>query len=117
MPAKKVKWHKIANSIINIDWQPNDLALIMVAGKTITLARYNNQIFACAHKCPHASGVLADGWLDATGQIICPLHRYKFNLSNGRNTTGEGYYLKIYAIEERAAGLFIGFEESIWDML
>ncbi len=109
-----MKWHKVSDSINSIDWQTNNLALVNVIGKTITLARNNNQVFACAHKCPHASGILADGFIDATNNIVCPLHRYKYNLTNGRNVSGEGYYLKVYAVEEREAGLFVGFEESAW---
>jgi 3-phenylpropionate/trans-cinnamate dioxygenase ferredoxin subunit len=33
-------------------------------------------------------------------------------MQNGRNITGEGYYLKTYAIEQREEGIFIGIEES-----
>ncbi|MCY7420613.1 MAG: nitrite reductase (NAD(P)H) small subunit [Chitinophagaceae bacterium] len=112
MAEKKVQWHKVADSINNINWQTNNLAIVDVNGKTINLARTNNKVFACAHKCPHASGILADGFIDATNNIVCPLHRYKFNLTNGRNVSGEGYYLKVYAVEEREAGIFVGFEES-----
>ena len=116
MPHKKVKWHKVAGSINSIEWQSNHLAIAEVAGKTITLARTKNQIFACAHKCPHASGILANGFIDATNNIVCPLHRYKFNLTNGRNVSGEGYYLKVYAVEERKDGVFVGCEESNWGL-
>ena len=112
MPHKKVKWHKVAGSINSIEWQTNHMAVAKVAGKTITLARVNNQVFACAHNCPHASGILANGFIDATSNIVCPLHRYKFKLTNGRNVTGEGYVLKVYAVEEREDGVFVGFEES-----
>ncbi|HEX8462153.1 MAG TPA: Rieske 2Fe-2S domain-containing protein [Segetibacter sp.] len=114
MEEKKVKWHKIADNIDIIDWQNNNLALIDVAGKKITLARNNNAVNACAHKCPHASGIMADGFIDALGNIVCPLHRYKFNLSNGRNASGEGYYLKVYPVENRETGIFIGIEENNW---
>lgn len=114
MSEKKIKWFKIADSKQTIAWQPNNMALALVGSKTITLVRTGNDIAACAHKCPHAGGVLADGFVDATGNIVCPLHRYKFSLQNGRNVSGEGYYLKIYATEEREAGLFVGFEENSW---
>ena len=109
-------WHKVAISIDSIEWQSNQLAIAEIAGKTITLARLNNQIFACAHKCPHASGILADGFRDATSNIVCPLHRYKFNVNNGRNVSGEGYYLKVYAVEVREDGVYVGFEESGWGL-
>jgi nitrite reductase/ring-hydroxylating ferredoxin subunit len=114
MPEKQIKWYKLADTIEAIDWPPNNLAIAEAGGKTVTLARVNNQVKACAQKCPHASGILANGFIDALGNIVCPLHRYKFSLDNGRNITGEGYYLKTYAIEYREAGIFIGFEENNW---
>ncbi len=84
-----------------------------VEGKKITLAKIDDKLFACAYKCPHASGILAEGYVDALGNITCPIHRYKFSLQNGRNVSGEGYYLKTYLIEERDTGLFIGFDKII----
>lgn len=101
------KWYKIAESIAEIDFAANGLAIINVAGKFITIARNNNQIFACTHKCPHAGGILAEGYIDAVGNIVCPLHRYKYSLKNGRNVSGEGYYLKTYALETREDGVFV----------
>ena len=114
MSGKKIKWFKLAEGRNDLFWQDNNLAVAEAGGKKITLARVGNELFACAYKCPHAGGVLADGFIDASGNIVCPLHRYKFNLGNGRNISGEGYYLKVYALEEREAGLFVGFEESSW---
>jgi len=85
---------------------------IEVNGKHITIVRINNSIAACAYKCPHAGGILSDGFVDAAGNIVCPLHRYKFSLKNGRNVTGEGYYLKTFAAEIREDGVYIGFEDK-----
>ncbi|WP_018613236.1 Rieske (2Fe-2S) protein [Segetibacter koreensis] len=115
MGNKNIKWYKVADNKNEINWQQNNLAVIEAGGKKITLAKIGDELlFACAYKCPHASGILADGFIDATGNIVCPLHRYKFNLLTGRNISGEGYYLKVFAVEEREAGIFIGFEESSW---
>lgn len=80
--------------------------------KKITLAKAGDNLFACAYKCPHASGILADGFIDAMDNIVCPVHRYKFSLQNGRDTSGEGYHLKTYAVEVREDGVYIGFEEK-----
>ncbi len=109
-----IKWFKVADSKKEISWQQNNLTTAEAGGKKITLVKFGNDVFACAYTCPHAGGVLAEGFIDATGNIVCPLHRYKFNLSNGRNVSGEGYYLKVFAVEERDAGIFIGIEESNW---
>ncbi len=112
MSDKKITWHKIAESIADIDFQANNMCIIDVDSKKISLAKYQNEFFAFAHKCPHASGIMADGFIDALGNAVCPLHRYKFNLQNGRNVTGEGYFLKTYAIKKTDAGVFVGFVEK-----
>jgi len=101
------KWHKIALEIAEIIWQENNLAIIEVEGKKVTLAKHNNQIFAVAYKCPHANAIMADGYIDGAGNVVCPLHRYKFSLEKGRNVSGEGYYLKTYPLENREDGLYI----------
>jgi len=108
----KISWYKIADNIGQIAWQDNRLSIVEVNGKKITLALYNDQCYAVAYKCPHASGIMADGFLDALGNVVCPLHRYKFNLQNGRNSSGEGYYLKTYAVETREDGIYVGMEEK-----
>lgn len=50
--------------------------------------------------------------IDDQNNVTCPLHQYKFSLQNGRNVSGEGYFLKIYPLEITAAGIFIGIEEA-----
>lgn len=103
------QWHKIGDTEAVFAWQQNQMCIIEVAGKKITLARHREMIYAFAYKCPHASGIMADGFVDALGQVVCPLHRYRFNLKNGRNTSGEGYYLKTYPLEQRPDGIYIAF--------
>jgi 3-phenylpropionate/trans-cinnamate dioxygenase ferredoxin subunit len=112
MKEKKYQWHKIADSLEEINFQSNAMAEIVVAGKTICVARKKEQLLACTQKCPHAGGILANGFIDALGNVVCPLHRYKFNLQNGRNSSGEGYFLKTFPIEIRKDGVFVGFEEN-----
>lgn len=109
---KKYTWHKIADDVSAIHFSDSGLAMVTVNNKTICVAQHQNQLFACAHKCPHAGGIMADGYIDALGNIVCPLHRYKFSLQNGRNTSGEGYFLKPFPIEVRNDGVFAGFPEN-----
>ncbi len=105
--STEVKWIKIAEAREEISWKDNNLATVQVGTRVITIGKYNNQLFACPEKCPHASGALSEGFIDAAGNIVCPLHRYKFSLINGRNVSGEGYFLKLFCIEERVDGVFI----------
>ena len=112
MSDKKINWYKIADSINTITFHENDMCVIELADIKITLAKHEEILFAFAHKCPHASGIMADGFIDGSGQVVCPLHRYKFNMQDGRNTTGEGYYLKTYPTKQTDEGVFIGIEEK-----
>lgn len=108
MGDKTYRWIKIASSPEELDFSANDLCGIYVNEKNICIGRKNNEIFAFSSKCPHASGYLPDGYIDALGHVVCPVHRYKFNMKNGRNTSGEGYYLKTYPLQIREDGVYLG---------
>lgn len=112
MKEKKYIWHRVEVSFEAISFSSNSMAEAEVAGRTICVILQKDNLLACTQKCPHAGGTMSDGFLDAMGNIVCPLHRYKFNLQNGQNVSGEGYFLKTYPIEIRNEGVFVGFEEN-----
>jgi 3-phenylpropionate/trans-cinnamate dioxygenase ferredoxin subunit len=110
MSATEMHWVLLTDAPLSLDWPDNQLLDLEVDGKKITLAKFKDGYFAFAQKCPHASGRMAQGYINPLGQVVCPLHRYAFDMKNGRNTTGEGYFLKTYPVELRPNGLFIGFK-------
>jgi len=112
MTAKKYTWHKISDHMNELSFAENNIAVTDMNGKKICIAKFKEELFAFAFKCPHAGGILADGNIDALGNIVCPLHRYKYDMKNGRNVSGEGYYLKHWPVERRDDGVFVGVEES-----
>ncbi|MBX3256287.1 MAG: Rieske 2Fe-2S domain-containing protein [Chitinophagaceae bacterium] len=112
MAKEQYNWIKIAEHINEIAFAGNHLAVAEAKGKKICLGRHEGAYFAFAYKCPHAGGILADGYIDALGNVVCPVHRYKFNMQNGRNISGEGYYLKTWPVEVREEGVFVGMEAS-----
>lgn len=112
MVVKKYNWQKIADHINELSFGENNIAVAELNGKKICIAKFKETFFAFAFKCPHAGGILADGYIDALGNIVCPLHRYKYDMKNGRNVSGEGYYLKHWPVEQKDNGLFVGIEET-----
>jgi 3-phenylpropionate/trans-cinnamate dioxygenase ferredoxin subunit len=112
MTEKKYTWHKLADSLQELKLPASGIAEIELLNKKICITLYKDQLYACATKCPHAGGNLANGYIDALGNIVCPLHRYKFSLQRGRNTSGEGYYLKTFPVQMRPDGIFVGFEAN-----
>ena len=100
-------WHKLEVTITDIaDNKPIE---INVGGKCIGILKRGAEIHAFAALCPHAGAPICDGWVDALGRIVCPLHQYRFDPKNGRNTSGEGYKLFTYPVKVREDGVFVGF--------
>lgn len=107
-----MSWIKIAESVAEIPFNNNGLAEVEADGKTICVGRHQGSLFAFARKCPHASGLMVEGWIDAMGNVVCPLHRYKFCMANGRNVSGEGYYLKHWPVAERSDGIWVEMKQG-----
>ncbi len=108
--SSSISWELVTDAPFSLDWPASNLLEIEVGGRKVILAKWEGSYFAFASKCPHASGRMASGYINPLGQVVCPLHRYAFDMKNGRNTSGEGYFLKTYPIEIRQEGIFIGFK-------
>jgi nitrite reductase/ring-hydroxylating ferredoxin subunit len=103
-------FHLISSDPDELDFNASDIAVVEVEGKKICVTKYKDEWYAFAATCPHASGQMDQGFVDALGNIVCPVHRYRFSLKNGRNTSGEGYYLKTYKLEIRGTALYVGIQ-------
>ena len=100
-------WIKIASNLHEINFGTNHIAVVEWEGKKICIGKYKEKLFAFAYTCPHAGGILAEGFIDALGNVVCTVHCYRFNMNNGRNTSGEGFYLKTWPVEIKDGGVFI----------
>jgi nitrite reductase/ring-hydroxylating ferredoxin subunit len=107
---KKLNWKKVAASFSEIPGSAVGLGYFDFEGRAICIASYNGRWHAFSGTCPHAGAPLHEGDLDARGQIICPVHGLVFNIQNGLNTSGEGYQLLCWPVEEREDGIYLGFK-------
>lgn len=105
-------WHKI-----DVDLNGSDFVKqISIGGKKLCLVKEQGQIYAVQNACPHAGGHLSGGWCK-NEYIVCPIHRYRYNLKTGRGATGQGDYIDIYPTEKRADGYYVGLKKSWWKKL
>ena len=88
--------------------EENKLTEISVGERRIGLLKRAEKVYAFTAACPHAGAPLCNGWLDAMGRIVCPDHKYRFDPTNGRNTSGEGYKLFTYPVEIKDEEIFVG---------
>lgn len=105
MSERKTIWHRIAADAEALEWRDNGIAVAQAGGRTFCIARVGEYLHAFAHLCPHAGAPLSEGWFDAKGHLACPLHKYRFDVCNGRNVSGEGYHLKTYPLRTTEGGI------------
>ena len=89
---------------------------IEIENKLICLARLADAYYAVDDKCPHAGARLGLGKCSEDGKVICPIHRYQYDLKTGRGLPQQGDYVNTYPIETRVDGVYIGLEKKWWQL-
>lgn len=112
----KISWFKIYDFQLDGEepQSTNTVRTVLVNNKYICLGRLDDGYYAVDDKCPHAAGRLGQGKCDAEDHVICPIHRYKYNLKTGKGAPGQGDYVNTYPIEKRNDGVYIGFKKKSW---
>lgn len=113
---KEIKWYKVFDSIAAAELQVglNTAQTIIVRNKKICFARTLQGLFAVNDKCPHNGASLGNGYCTAENSIVCPLHRYHFDLKSGRAKSGLGDVVDTYPVDVRADGIYVGLKELVW---
>ena len=111
---KEITWIKLFDSIeaANNRLAVGRVTTMDVNGKRICLAHNEEGFFAVNDRCPHNGASLGNGFCTKEGSVVCPLHRYHFDLRTGRARSGLGDAVRVYPIEVREDGVFIGFEKT-----
>ncbi len=86
-------------------------------GEKICVTRTAKGAYAVQDKCPHNGASLSKGFCSPANEIICPLHRYSFDLESGKATSGGAFALKTYPIEiKKDGGVYVGIKAKWWEM-
>jgi nitrite reductase/ring-hydroxylating ferredoxin subunit len=115
---KKTVWYKIFDSadIAAKQLPVNRLQLINIANKKICIAHTKEGFFAVADKCPHNGASLSRGQCTEENSVVCPVHRYHFDLKTGRAKSGIADVADTYPIQVKEEGVYIGLEEKSWNL-
>lgn len=111
------KWQKIAESEIEFQamFQYHPIQTISLFGTKVCLVKGTNGIYAVNDKCPHNGASLSQGMCNDNNEIVCPLHRYPFNLETGKATAGMAISVQTYPIVIQDNGVFAGMKKSWWE--
>ena len=104
-----LKWHKIETTLPDGEF----VKMVVVDGKKLCLLRNDGKLYLVQNSCPHAGGVLSGGWC-VEGHLVCPIHRYEYDLTTGRGAEGQGDYIRIYPLREEVDGLYAGIKRNLF---
>ncbi|MBC8052392.1 MAG: Rieske 2Fe-2S domain-containing protein [Sphingobacteriaceae bacterium] len=104
-----MKWVKMFD--IKVLQEHDFVKLVAVGGKKLCAVKTGDELFATQAYCPHAGAGLAGGWCKE-GKLICPFHRYEYDLRTGRGAEGQGDYIDIFPTETRDDGVYVGLPEK-----
>jgi nitrite reductase/ring-hydroxylating ferredoxin subunit len=76
------------------------------AGMRLAIYRQDGILVVLSGRCPHSGGSLGHGWIEE-GEVVCPLHRWRFRLSDGRCTTIRGEWVHKFRCEVRGEELWV----------
>lgn len=101
--------HKLFDSISDAEKAipVNTLRGAYIGDQKICIVNYQHTFYAVADLCPHRRASLSKGFLNSFGDIICPLHQYRFNLKTGQECDNRCEDLDRYHINIEAEGIFI----------
>ncbi|HET6204782.1 MAG TPA: Rieske 2Fe-2S domain-containing protein [Planctomycetota bacterium] len=78
-----------------------------VDGYDVTILHVDGGWTAIGYRCPHDGGPLGDGSV-ANGRITCPLHRWTFDLRDGRAVTDHRVSARIFPVRVEGGEVLVG---------
>ncbi len=112
--AANLQWTALGLDLDDELKNGKDMVSHRINGKHIVLAHHQGAWHAFPKNCPHAGGDLYTGWVNDEGCIVCPVHKFAFRLTDGENTTGEGYKLSVYPVKRERQIWWIAFPRKKW---
>jgi nitrite reductase/ring-hydroxylating ferredoxin subunit len=85
-----------------------EMRLMEVRRRKVLLMRVDDDVYAFQNACPHKAAPLHEGWFH-TGrrEIICPWHRYRFELGSGASVTNPKMVCRTFPVEIRDGGIYV----------
>lgn len=87
---------------------------LTVKGEKILLIYDQTTFYAVQEKCPHNGASLANGFCIGA-ELTCPVHRFRFNVVDGKALSGGSYALKTYPVVIQSDGVFVGVKAKWWE--
>jgi nitrite reductase/ring-hydroxylating ferredoxin subunit len=71
--------------------------LLRVRGEEMAVFKKDGRLYGVQNICPHEGGQLCNGRIEG-GEVVCPLHGYKFDLNTGACSTDPNFKVKVFRL-------------------
>lgn len=79
--ASVEKWTaKALDGVQPACWIGRDVPPIHLDGEEFFLVSWKGEMFLVPNRCPHRGGPLKYGFVNATDEIVCPMHHNAFSI-------------------------------------
>ncbi|WP_342648337.1 Rieske (2Fe-2S) protein [Mucilaginibacter sp. CSA2-8R] len=96
-------WYKVLE---RVELSQPFIKKVNAGGKNVCLINYNKQVFALSASCPHAGADLSQGWCSEE-RLVCPRHRYEYDLQTGKGAPGQNDYVKTYNVKVEGTDVYV----------
>ncbi len=98
-----MKWYKVFASRAEAEAAVplNGARRLAAGGQKICLAHTPEGFFAVADACPHRGASLSRGRINYLGEVVCPLHSYRYHLGTGQESNLRTRDVRRFALEWR----------------
>lgn len=105
-----MQWYKVFDSVetARSKIKPNSLQLVILGGRKICLSRTTDGFRAIEDACPHRGEPLHKGSVNYLGEVVCPLHSYRYRLLDGVECEGRTQDAEVFEVKINQEGFFIG---------
>jgi nitrite reductase/ring-hydroxylating ferredoxin subunit len=92
----------------------NTARTVDIEGTRLCMTRTEEGYFALEDRCPHAGARFGMGGYCEDNLLVCPVHRYKFNVKTGRGLQGD--FVNTFNTETREDGVYVALEKKWWQL-
>jgi 3-phenylpropionate/trans-cinnamate dioxygenase ferredoxin subunit len=110
-------WIKIFESAEELEnyIHPGTFVQFHLKGEKICVTKTEKGFYAVQDNCPHNGASLSKGFCTKNNEIVCPLHRYSYDLETGKATSGGAFALKTYPMQIKTDGVYLGIKAKWWE--
>lgn len=95
---------------LNAAFSVKNIRVIRIGERKVCLAKFGQTFFCFEHLCPHQMHPLSEGQITDFGELVCPLHEYRFSLKTGAESGHRCRELNTFKIDVASEGVYINLQ-------